>query len=95
MALLTSGDRVYASIPPSSLPSDPYTILGDFGFNQRRFGLQDFAHKWMFSRDTFTTGKKKNRFNSFQEITVEEQNWIKNYLNEMEFELKKTVTANR
>lgn len=74
---------------------DPYSIFGDFGFVYRNFGMKQFAEKWHYTRETFTSGEKKNKFDPYKDVKPEDEKWIKGILSEMEFELKKEVTKNR
>lgn len=74
--ILSGGNKSFAN---------KYSIIGDFGYTFRSFGLKDFIKDWKIDQSYVYQGDKKVRLNSFEDLKPEDSKWIQNILVEKEF----------
>lgn len=65
--ILASGNKCYAN---------KYSLIGDFGYTFRTFGLKEFVKDWKIEQSYITAGEKKVRLNSFEDLNPEDAKWI-------------------
>ena len=70
-------------------------MIGDVGCVWSRLWYNKFADKYNIKQEYVFAGDNKVKFDQFQEIKPESEKWMKNYINEIESELKTGIAANR
>lgn len=91
--LLTSGVKCYASIIIPTL--DNFSLIGDVGVVWSRLWYHKFAEKYDIKQEYIFAGENKVKFNQFEDIKPESEKWVKNYIYQIEHELKVGIIGNR
>lgn len=77
------------------LKKGPFSMVGDIGYVWSTLWFNRFAKKYDVKQEFVYSPENKVKFNPFEEIKPESEKWAKNYVYEMEHELKVTLTNNR
>lgn len=70
-------------------------MIGDMGYVWSTLWFNRFAKKYDVKKEFVYSPQNKVKFNPFEEIKPESEKWMKNYVYEMEHELKTALTNNR
>jgi len=92
-AVLSSANIIHSS--GNKVFANEFTIMGEFGYTVKQFGLQKFIKNWNVDQEFITAGANKVRLDRFKDLKPEDVKWINNILLEWEYELKSDIINNR
>ncbi len=70
-------------------------MIGDIGFVWSSLWFNRFAKAYNIKKELIHSPENKIKLNPLEEITPESEKWAKNYVYELEHELKVIITNNR
>lgn len=54
---------------------DKFSVIGDHGFYQKKFGLKNFLNDWNIQGEYIAQGKDKVKFNMFEDLKDQDGKW--------------------
>ncbi|CAD8050267.1 unnamed protein product [Paramecium sonneborni] len=84
--LMTIGDKNYAS---------EFSIIGDFGYVQRRLGYKQIMENLGIEHKFIHSGEKKVKLSPYDDLKEEDIKWMEGQLQYRESRLKEEITQNR
>ncbi|CAD8143905.1 unnamed protein product [Paramecium pentaurelia] len=84
--LMTIGDKNFAS---------EYSVIGDFGYVQRRLGYKQLMENLGIQHKFIHSGEKKVKLSPYDDLKEEDVKWIEGQLKHREQRLKDEIMQNR